>query len=88
MGKYLDLIRQHEGAQPEAALTPTQGVDKASTVRPGALVSWVRADGTRQMGFVDVLHVDPDGQEWAFVSYGETWAAVNVRDTTEARDVT
>jgi hypothetical protein len=49
------------------------------TIQPGALVTWVRGDGTRPIGFVDVLHMDPDGKEWAFVSYGKTWAAVDRR---------
>lgn len=50
------------------------------TLRPGDLVTWTRGDGSRPMGFVDCLHVDQNGKEWAFLSFGKTaWAAVDRR---------
>lgn len=56
-----------------------QPKDTATRVQPGSLVTWTRGDGTRPEGFVDFLHTDPDGKEWAFVSYGKTWAAIDRR---------
>ena len=54
-----------------------------SAVQAGSLVTWRRGDGSKQEGFVDFLHVDPDGKQWAFVSWGKTWAAVDRRLLTE-----
>lgn len=56
-----------------------QSHDTGSTIRPGSLVTWRRADGTRPEGFVDLLHVDTAGKVWAFVSYRNTWAVVSVK---------
>jgi hypothetical protein len=80
MGKYLDMIRQHERTQPEEALTPQQALDEAPAVHPGDWIEWQRA-GTVQQGFVDFLQCDADGTTWAFVTTlaDNTWAAVNVR---------
>src|SRR5262245_14233184 len=49
-------------------------------IKPGACITWTRADGSIQTGFVDFLHTDPDDIVWAFVTMpnGE-WAAVNLR---------
>ena len=49
------------------------------TLDPGALISWGRGDGSRQEGFVDCLHTDDTGTPWAFVSFGKSWAAVNLK---------
>ena len=88
MGKYLDLIRQHERTQPEEALTPQQAIAQASPVHPGDRIEWQRL-GTVQQGTVDFLHDDPDGTTWAFVTLADrSWAAVNVRYLTVAPDVT
>ena len=74
MGKYLDKIR---------GLEPGERVpSKAPAIQPGYLVTWCRGDGSKQEGFVDFLHFDPEGKEWAFVSYGQTWAAVDRRRLT------
>ena len=54
-----------------------QPQDAGSTIRPGSFVTWHRGDGSKQEGFVDFCHVDPTGQEWAFVSFGKAWAAVD-----------
>ena len=48
------------------------------TIQPGDQISWMRA-GQRQVGLVDFLHRDSDGQDWAFVTLGENWAAVNLK---------
>jgi hypothetical protein len=78
MGKYLDMIRQHERTQPEEPLTPQRTIDQSSTLRPGAQIEWHRA-GSLQHGTVDFVHVDAEGEMWAFCTQGENWAAVNVR---------
>jgi len=56
-------------------------------IQPGDHITWERSDGKHQ-GVVDFLHVDSDGARWAFVTIGESWAAVNCKyaarvDTTE-----
>ena len=68
-----DLVRMAR-----EALKQQKGLDLIPAVRPGDLVTWQR-DGSKQEGFVDFLHVDPDDKEWAFLSYGETWAVVNLK---------
>ena len=50
-----------------------------STIHPGDWITWTRADGTTPNGLVDVVHVDVDGLAWAFVTIGESWAAVNLK---------
>jgi hypothetical protein len=93
MGKYLDLIRQHERAQPiecvktEAALRQQRAIDPISTLHPGDWIEWHRA-GAVQHGTVDFVHVDADGRAWAFVTLGESWAAVNLKFATVSTDVT
>ena len=47
------------------------------TIAAGSLVTWTRGDGSKQEGFVDFIYTDTDGKQWAFVSYGQTWAAVD-----------
>lgn len=54
------------------ALTPT-----IHAIQPGDQISWMQV-GQRQIGVVDFLHRDPDGQDWAFVTIGGSWAAVNL----------
>lgn len=49
------------------------------TIQHGDWVTWERADGTTQTGVVDFVHVDVDGIDWAFVTIGEIWAAVNLK---------
>jgi hypothetical protein len=57
--------------------------DKVRAITPvihsGDLIEWHRADGTVQYGVVDYIHTDADGGSWAFVTRGESWAAVNLR---------
>lgn len=85
MGKYLDMIRQLERTQPietvraEEALKQQKALDSIHTIQPGSLVTWHRGDGSSPLAFVDFLHLDPDGKEWAFLSYGKTWAVVDRR---------
>lgn len=55
---------------------PTERTDP-SPIQPGDTISWQRANGITGEGFVDFVHTDPHGQQWAFVSFGEMWAAVN-----------
>ena len=51
-----------------------------SAIQPGAFVTWRRGDKTHPEAFVDFLHTDDTGIQWAFVSLpGGTWAAVNVK---------
>ena len=88
MGKYLDLIRQHERTQPDEAVRPQPAIDQASTVNPGDSIEWHRADGSLHRGVVDLVHVDAMGSSWAFVTIGQSWAAVNLRYTAVATDVT
>ena len=56
-----------------------QPPDTGSTIRPGSFVAWRRGDGSKQEWFVDAIHVDDTGTRWAFVSFGKTWAAVNLK---------
>jgi hypothetical protein len=78
MGKYLDKIRGRESGERLPSIETTQAA-RLPLLQPGALVSWVRADGTSQEGFVDFLYTDLEGQQWAFLSYEQTWAAVDRR---------
>lgn len=48
-------------------------------IQPGSCLEWPRADVTIQHGVVDFIHVDAGGTPWAFVNFGENWAAVNLR---------
>lgn len=59
----------------------------APTIQVGDRIEWHRA-GTVQHGTVDFVHVDADGLVWAFVTIGESWAAVNMKYATVATDVT
>jgi hypothetical protein len=67
----------------KAALKQQRGVEhamKASTVPAGSPITWTRGDLTVQHGTVDFVHVDAEGQTWAFVTLADrTWAAVNLR---------
>lgn len=47
------------------------------SIAAGSLVTWHRGDGSKQEGFVDFHYTDEAGKQWAFVSYGQTWAAVD-----------
>lgn len=76
MGKYLDKIRGREPGERVPSIERPQAAP-LPTLHPGALVTWMRGDGSKQEGFVDFLHLDTSGKEWAFVSCGKTWAAVD-----------
>ena len=69
----------HATISPTAEPTVKSVAAPLPAIQPGSLVTWTRGDGTRPEGFVDFLHTDPDGKEWAFVSYGKTWAAIDRR---------
>lgn len=69
-----EALKQQKGLDPFVA---GEVRDSTSAIQPGSLVSWVRADGTREVGFVDFIHTDQAGKQWAFVSFGKTWAAVD-----------
>ena len=56
------------------------------TFEPGAMIGWTRQDGTNQTSQVDFVHTDAAGSRWAFVSLGETWAAVNMKFVRRADD--
>lgn len=60
-----------------------EAVTVTPTITAGSFVTWRRGDGSTQEGFVDFLHTDQNGKEWAFVSFGKTWAAVNVKFLTK-----
>lgn len=47
-------------------------------LQAGDLIEWDRA-GTMQTGIVDFLYTDDSATRWAFVTIGETWAAVNLK---------
>ena len=64
---------------PELLKKRPQSQDTASTIAAGSLVTWTRGDGTRPEGFVDFLHTDDTGIRWGFVSFGKTWAVVNLK---------
>lgn len=54
--------------------------DIGSTIRPGSFVTWTRGDGTKPEGFVDTIHTDDTGTQWAIVTMLDgTWSAVNMR---------
>lgn len=49
-------------------------------IRTGSRVTWQRADDlTLQTGIVDYLYTDDTDTRWAFVTVGESWAAVNLK---------
>ena len=86
MGKYLDLIRQHEGTQPietvkaEETLNPQKALDPIPALQPGDRIERERADLTVQHGVVDSLHTDADGRVWAFCTLPDgRWTALNVK---------
>jgi len=73
------LAQPIETVKPKEALRLQPAHNPIHTIAVGSLISWTRADGSAQTGVVDCLHVDVDGQQWAFVSLGKTWAAVNMK---------
>ena len=86
--RALQLLTQPpERIQPKEAVRPQQASDQANTVHPGDWIEWQRA-GTVQRGIVDFLHEDADGTTWAFVTIGESGAAVNLKYATLSTDVT
>ena len=52
------------------------------TIQAGSQITWQRADLTMQAGAIDYLYVDDAGVRWAFVTIGESWAAVNLKFAT------
>ena len=85
MGKYLDLIRQHERTQPietvkaEEALKRQQPLDPIHTCQPGDRITWLGPDGRERSGLADFLHPYP-GEVWAFCSRPDgEWCAVNTK---------
>jgi hypothetical protein len=94
MGSYLDIIRQVEKAykptsQHKEPVHEQSGPVEMLPCAPGGKITWKRA-GQTQQGLVDFIHVDDTGTRWAFVTIGESWAAVNLKFVTlveeEARD--
>lgn len=77
MGKYLDKIRGREPAE-DVPSTERRQAAPLPALRPGDLVTWQRG-GSNQEGFVDTVHFGADGKQWVFVSWGNTWAAVNLK---------
>jgi hypothetical protein len=69
---YLDKLK-HLTQRPEIDHAP-----KPSSVNPGDFVTWV-SGGQKREAFVDWIHTDQDGKQWAFVSFGKAWAAVDRR---------
>jgi plastocyanin len=65
-----EALRQQQGLNPVRPAPPTIAV--------GDRIEWTRA-GQAQQGLVDFVHVDDTGATWAFVTIGETWAAVNLK---------
>lgn len=49
------------------------------SIQSGDLVAWTRADKTTPIGLVDFVHLDADGNTWAFVTVGKSWTAVNLK---------
>jgi len=72
------LAQQPERAKPKEAGMQQQALDPIRSVQPGDRIEWTRA-GQAQQGLVDFVHVDDTGTTWAFVTIGETWAAVNMK---------
>ena len=74
-GKPIDL----PDARAQRLLSKAPGKVRMATptIAAGSLVTWTRGDGTRPIGFVDFLYADPEGKQWAFLSYGQIWAAVD-----------
>jgi plastocyanin len=57
------------------------------TIQPGDRITWVRADGMTHTGLTDAVHMDEDGQHWAFCTLpNETWAAVNTKYVTKTEE--
>ena len=56
-----------------------QRPDTGSTIEAGSSITWTRADGTVQHGMVDYIHTDAHEGSWAFLTIGESWAAVNMK---------
>ena len=52
---------------------------RLAKIAVGDRIEWTRADLTVQTGVVDFMHVDDTGARWAFVTLGESWAAVNMK---------
>lgn len=64
----------------------TQRPDTDRTIQAGAHITWTRGDGSVQTGLIDVVHVDVNGQHWAFVTLGERWTVVNMKFVTPSGD--
>lgn len=77
--RALELLRK------QPAPTGNHRAAPLPTLHPGSLVTWTRGDGTRQIAFIDCLHTDPDGKQWAFVSWGKNWAAIDATLLTVVR---
>lgn len=60
-----EALRQQKEAEP--------------VISPGATIQWEGADLITRQGIVDLIHTDPDGGRWAFVTVGEGWCAVNLK---------
>lgn len=87
MGSYLDIIRQVEKtykptSQNKELVHGQSGPVEILPCAPGGKITWQRANGTVQIGVVDAVHVDDAGVRWAFVTIGESWAAVNLKFVT------
>lgn len=49
------------------------------SIQPGDLIAWHSANSLDSFGQVECLHIDGDGNTWAFVTMGEDFAVVNVQ---------
>ena len=74
------LQREPEREEPRPTIDTGQAVP-APPIQAGAQIQWHRA-GQVQQGLVDFIHIDDIGTRWAFVTIGESWAAVNMKIVT------
>jgi hypothetical protein len=75
------LTQPVERSQTIASSTQQKALDPIPTAHSGDQIEWHRADSL-QHGTVNFVHVDADGLAWAFVTIGQSWAAVNLKCAT------
>jgi hypothetical protein len=70
----VETVKGDEALNQPAPIVPT--------IQAGSQITWTRGDGSTQGGVVDYLYVDETGTRWAFISIGDSWAAVNLKFVT------
>ncbi len=85
MGRYLNILRQagvFDAPKRDRLLadhSDFRDLTKDRAFQCGVLIAWKRIDGTTARGLINLIHTDPDGTCWAFVTLADVWVAVNLK---------